>query len=301
MRTINNNHKDFLPFTNDFIFGMVMREPNVCLGFLKAVLPEEDFSEIKMKLPANPLLREDPLEEEDFDLEKVKVEIQKSLKFEGGMHGVRFDAYAETSEKCAEIEMQTVKEAFIGKRTRFYQCNMDLDHFEQGKAYSQLKRSFIIMVCTYDPFKLDEPVYIFQSFDENLGLKLDDEAYKIVLNTACTPKKVPKELSALYAYINDPSKSESSTLVKAIDERVKKFNGRDWRWRQVTLEYMMMEEYRKGLAEGKDIGFVEGEAKMAERLNKLNLLLKEAGRMDDLFRSLEEPVYQEQLLEEFGL
>ena len=218
MRTINNNHKDFLPFTNDFIFGMVMREPNVCLGFLKAVLPEEDFSEIKMKLPANPLLREDPLEEEDFDLEKVKVEIQKSLKFEGGMHGVRFDAYAETSEKCAEIEMQTVKEAFIGKRTRFYQCNMDLDHFEQGKAYSQLKRSFIIMVCTYDPFKLDEPVYIFQSFDENLGLKLDDEAYKIVLNTACTPKKVPKELSALYAYINDPSKSESSTLVKAIDE-----------------------------------------------------------------------------------
>lgn len=131
------------------------------------------------------------------------------------------------------------------------------------------------------------------SFDENLGLKLDDEAYKIVLNTACTPKKVPKELRALYEYINDPSKSESSTLVKAIDERVKKFNGRDWRWRQVTLEYMMMEEYRKGLA--------EGEAKMAERLNKLNLLLKEAGRMDDLFRSLEEPVYQQQLLEEFGL
>ena len=293
MSTIANNHKDFLPFTNDFIFGMVMRDPNVCLGFLKAVLPEEDFSEIKMKLPANPLLREDPLEEEDFDLEKVKVEIQKSLKFEGGMHGVRFDAYAETPEKCAEIEMQTVKEAFIGKRTRFYQCNMDLDHFEQGKAYSQLKRSFIIMVCTYDPFELDEPVYIFQSFDENLGLKLDDEAYKIVLNTACTPKKVPKELSALYAYINDPSKSESSTLVKAIDERVKKFNGRDWRWRQVTLEYMMMEEYRKGLA--------EGEAKMAERLNKLNGLLLEADRICDLKRAAGDSVYQQQLLEEFGL
>ena len=131
------------------------------------------------------------------------------------------------------------------------------------------------------------------SFDENLGLKLDDEAYKIVLNTACTPKKVPKELSALYAYINDPSKSESSTLVKAIDERVKKFNGRDWRWRQVTLEYMMMEEYRKGLA--------EGEAKMAERLNKLNGLLLEADRICDLKRAAGDSVYQQQLLEEFGL
>ena len=124
--------KKFLPFTNDFIFGMVMRDPKVCMAFLKTVLPEEDFSEIKMKLPSNPLLREEPLNEEDFDLEKLLVEIQKSMRFDGGMHGVRFDAYAETPEKCAEVEMQTGVEKFLGKRTRFYQCNMDLDHFEKG-------------------------------------------------------------------------------------------------------------------------------------------------------------------------
>jgi len=247
---------DFLPFTDDFIFGMVMREPNICMEFLKTVLPGEDFSEIRLKLPANPLLREEPLGD-DFDMEKVKVEIQKSLKFEGGMHGVRFDAYAETPEKAAEIEMQTVKEAFIGKRTRFYQCNIDLDHFEQGMPYSQLKRSFIIMVCTYDPFGLDEPVYYFQNFDVNLGLNLNDEAYKIVLNTACTPEKVPEGLRALYEYVRDPSKGDGSELVKSIDARVKKFNGRDWRWRQMTLEYMMMEEYRRGLAEGLEQGTLE--------------------------------------------
>ena len=293
MSTTSKSGGDFLPFTNDYIFGMVMREPNVCMGFLKAVLPEEDFSEIKMKLPANPLLREEPLEMGDFDLEKVKVEIQKSLKFEGGMYGVRFDAYAETPEKCAEVEMQTIKEPFIGKRARFYQCNMDLDHFEQGKSYGDLKRSFIIMVCTYDPFGMDRPVYIFQPIDENLGLKLDDETYKIVLNTACTPEKVPENLRALYAYINDPSKSEGSALVKAIDERVKKFNGRDWRWRQVTLEYMMLDEYRKGKAEGK--------AEATERLNRLNDLLVESDRLEDLKRSTKDPAYQQQLLEEFGL
>ena len=293
MSTSSQSKNDFLPFTNDFIFGMVMREPTVCMGFLKAVLPHEDFSEIKMKLPANPLLREDPLEEGDFDLEKVKVEIQKSLKFEGGMHGVRFDAYAETPDKCAEIEMQTVQEKFIGKRARFYQCNMDLDHFEQGKPYSELKRSFIIMVCTYDAFGLDEPVYIFQSMDENLGLKLEDQAYKIVLNTACAPEKAPEGLRALYEYINDPSKSEGSALVKAIDERVKKFNGRDWRWRQVTLEYMMLEEYHKGKAEGK--------AEMAAQLNKLNDFLMESGRLEDLKKSFYDPAFQQQLFEEFGL
>ncbi len=287
----------FLPFTNDFIFGMVMRNPAVCMAFLKAVLPEENFSEIKMKLPANPLLREEPLEEGEFDMEKFKVEIQKSLKFEGGMHGVCFDAYAETPEKAAEIEMQTVKEAFIGKRTRFYQCNIDLDHFEQGKPYSQLKRSFIIMVCTYDPFGRDEPVYYFQTIEKKLGLNIGDEAFKIVLNTACSPEKVPENLRALYAYINDPSKCEGSELVKAIDKRVKKFNGRDWRWRQVTLEYMMMEEYRKGKEEGKLEGKLEGQ----ERINRLNLYLKEADRVDDLLISLENSEYQQQLLDEFDL
>lgn len=242
-----------------------------------------------MKLPANPLLREDFLGEEEFDVEKVRVEIQKSLKFEGGMHGVRFDAYAETPEKAAEIEMQTVKELYIGKRTRFYQCNIDLDYFERGKPYSQLKRSFIIMVCTYDPFEKDKPVYYFQTIDKKLGLNIGDEAYKIVLNTACSPEKVPEGLRALYAYINDPSRNDGSELVKAIDERVKKFNGRDWRWRQVTLEYMMWEEYRKGATEA------------TERLNKLNDLLLQAERFEDLKRSTKDSDFQQKLLEEFGL
>ena len=292
---VNMKKKDdgFLPFTNDFIFGMVMRNPKVCMEFLKVVLPEEDFSEIKMKTPANPLLQEEQLDEGDFDMEKVKVEIQKSLKFEGGMHGVRFDAYAETPEKCAEIEMQAKPEPFIGKRTRFYQCNMDLDHFEQGKQYSELKRSFIIMVSTSDPFGLDEPVYYFQTIDEKLGLNIGDDAYKIVLNTACTPEKVPEGLRALYEYINDPSRCEGSALVKAIDERVKKFNGRDWRWRQVTLEYMMLQEYHKGKAEGRE--------EERERLNKLNNLLIEADRISDLKRATKDFDYQQQLLEEFEL
>ena len=301
MSTSDINSSDFLPFTHDYIFGMVMRDAKVCLAFLQVVLPEEDFSEIKMKLPANPLLQEKPLEEGDFDLEKVKVEIQKSLKFEGGMHGVRFDAYAETPDKAAEIEMQTIKEPFIGKRARFYQCNIDLDHFEQGKTYGELKRSFIIMVCTYDPFDLDEPVYYFQTFDSNLCLPMKDEAFKIVLNTACTPEKVPEGLRPLYEYINDPSKSEGSALVKAIDERVKKFNGRDWRWRQVTLEYMMREEYQKGLAEGEQIGLAKGREETLERLNKLTDLLLDAGRTADLKRSAKDPAYQQQLFEEFGL
>ena len=36
---------DFLPFTNDFIFSLVMRDPTLCRELLALALPEEDFGE----------------------------------------------------------------------------------------------------------------------------------------------------------------------------------------------------------------------------------------------------------------
>ena len=52
-----------LPFTHDFIFGMVMRDPEVCREFLRTVLPKENFREVKMRMPENPLLSEEWAEE----------------------------------------------------------------------------------------------------------------------------------------------------------------------------------------------------------------------------------------------
>ncbi|MBQ8563684.1 MAG: hypothetical protein IJ443_07325 [Firmicutes bacterium] len=56
-----------------------------------------------------------------------------------------------------------------------------------------------------------------------------------------------------------------------------------------------------GLAEGRAEGLAEGLAEGQGRINRLNQLLKEAGRIDDLLRALDESDFQEQLLEEFGL
>ena len=65
------------------------------------MLPKENFREVKMRMPENPLLSEEWAEEKDFDAEKMAVEIQKSLKFEHGRRGVRFDASAPSMWKTA--------------------------------------------------------------------------------------------------------------------------------------------------------------------------------------------------------
>ena len=56
-----------------------------------------------------------------------------------------------------------------------------------------------------------------------------------------------------------------------------------------------------GFEQGRKIGLEKGREEERERLNKLGVLLEEAGRVDDLLRSLRDPAYQQQLLEEFGL
>ena len=160
------------------------------------------------------------------------------MKFVRDMHGVRLDVYIKSDDAWAEIEMQTGSSGLaLGKRSRYYQSNMDLDCLETGQGYETLKKSYVIFLCTFDYFEKDEAVYYFQSWDYEKGLKLDDASYKIVLNTKCSQDKIPEKLKPLFAYINEAKNSGGSELVDKIDARVQKFSKDEWRRKQMTFEY----------------------------------------------------------------
>ena len=272
---------DFRPFTDDFIFSLVMRDPTLCRELLALALPEEDFGEIKIMKSQNPLIDEPAVgadTETDHaaassgnphtDTHALTVETQKSLKFVKDMHGVRFDAYIKSENVWAEVEMQTVSNLPLGKRARYYQSNMDLDCLEASTDYTALKKCYVIFLCTFDYFKKDAPVYFFQSWDIEKNLPLDDFSYKIVLNAACSPDKVPEKLKPLYAYLNDPRQSQVSPLTRMIDARVKKFNTDEWRRKYMTFEYMLKERERKGIEQGRSEGLAEGAAQEKREIAK---------------------------------
>ena len=129
-----------------------------------------------------------------------------------------------------------------------------------------------IFVCTFDRFKKDEPVYFFRSWDVEKGLPLDDLSYTIVLNTKCSPEKVPETLKPFYEYLNDPKKNQASELTRMIDERVRKFNSDGWRKKYMTFEYMLNERERKGLelgrSEGEAIGAAQEKREIAKSMIK---------------------------------
>ena len=237
--------------------------------------------------PENPLFADDDAEQETQQ-ESVRVETEKTLKYGREYHGVRFDAQLRSTKRWASVEMQTYRD-HLGKRSRDYHANMDLEALDAGDDYRKLPRSFVIFICTYDYLKAGKPLYRFQTYDVKNRLPLDDESYTIILNTACEPEKVPEELRAFFAYINDPSKRDGSWLTQAIDERVRKYNTTKWRKRQMTLEEMMNQRF--------DAGKEEGE----EKLNRLYTLLIGQDRIEDLKKAAEDKEYRRKLYCEFGL
>ena len=230
------------------IFMNVMRSPKICRALLELILPNEEIGAIRLKKSDNPLI--DNSEIDEGADENLSVETQKTLKLEADAHGVRFDAFVASSKLWADIEMQTDNDSKIDKRARYYHANMDLDFLEQGQSYENLKPSYVIFICTFDRFKRDEPVYFFRSWDVEKGLLLDDLSYTIVLNTKCSPEKVPEALKPFYEYLNDPKKNEASELTRMIDERVRKFNSDEWRKKYMTFEYILNEQKRESFAEG---------------------------------------------------
>ena len=249
---------NFLPFTNDNIFMNVMRSPKICRALLELILPNEEIGAIRIRKSDNPLLDNSEIDEKAD--ESMSIKTQKTLKLGADVHGVRFDAFVESSKLWADIEMQTSDGSELDKRARYYHANIDLDFLEQGQPYENLKPSYVIFICTFDHFNMDEPVYFFRSWDVEKSLPLKDLSYTIMLNTTCSPEKVPEALTPFYEYLNDPKKNQASELTRMIDERVRKFNSSEWRQKYMTFEYILNEQKRESEAIGFEKGRSEGAA-----------------------------------------
>ena len=84
----------------------------------------------------------------------------------------------------------------------------------------------MVFICTFDYLGLGEPLYVVESYVRKNDLHFNDGTSKILLNTKCSPDKVPEKLRSFYEYINDPSKIDSK-LIEGIDERVEEYNTKE--------------------------------------------------------------------------
>ena len=166
---------------------------------------------------------------------------------------------------------------------------MNLDGLEAGKPYGELKRSYVIFICTFDYMKAGKAVYFFQTYDVKNELYFDDETYTIILNTRCAPENVPDRLKPLFAYINNADTALQDPFIRSLDQQVQKYSTPEWRAKQMTLEHLLELREKRGLEQGK------------EQLSLLIQKLLEEDRLDDIKKVTTDAAYRELLFIEYNL
>ncbi len=239
-----------LTLRDNFMFGIIMRKEKFCKQFLEMIL--------------------------DKKIQKIKyVNSEENVDTETDARSIRLDVYIDDGEGTVyDIEMQNVTQPSLGKRFRYYQSVIDTDTMNKGADFDELTNSYIIFICTFDPFKHGLPVYSFvSSAIEDHNLIMDDGSNRIVLNTTAFDKCKDTSIQNFLRYIETGEKKDKYT--EDLDNAIKiaKENN-EGRARYMTMEMALREERRiarsEGLEEGRAEGRAEGKAEgKAETLYRL--------------------------------
>ena len=125
--------------------------------------------------------------------------------------------------------MQTSTSPDLPKRSRYYQGMIDFELIEKGCRYRELNRSFIIFICTFDPFDDGRCIYTFENrCRQDPALVLNDETQKIFLNSKGDMSEVPEDLRAFLEYLNGKA-SEHPFIIRLDDEVHKARRNENWR------------------------------------------------------------------------
>ena len=202
-----------LTITDDFMFCKVMSDPDIC----------KELLEILLHIKIDRLVFQEP---------------QKSFRLTSESKGIRLDVYVKDSNRVFDIELQTTNERNLELRTRYYQGVMDISELEKGDFFSNMKESYIIFICMFDPFGADIPIYtVKQTFAENDKLIFNDKTHKIFYNVKAF-EKIANDVETK-AFLEYLCKHQSTTkFTQSLETAVyRNKNNQNWRKDYMTLAY----------------------------------------------------------------
>ncbi len=220
-----------------FLFSAALQDPETCRLVLELILDEP--------------------------VEKVNVRTEHALLYSSDFRSVRLDVYADARVEGGlqmgyDLEMQNDGKHLLPKRARFYQAEIDAGALRPGEDTELLRPSYIIFICTFDPFDRNAYRYTFEERCLEWGFPLRDGTRKIFLNTKGTTGDVPQALIEFLQYVEHSSDACVSGLQ---DKRVHKLHGqistlkksREWRGQYMLLEELLRKNEAKCEADMLDL------------------------------------------------
>ena len=251
-----------MTITNNFLFQEVLRNKDLCKQLLESIL------HIQIKDVRYP-------------------QTEKSMTAQLRSKGIRLDVYVTDKENNVyDVEMQSAgnrsvlyrdmdEETVIKElplRVRYYQSIISTNMLRKGRLYGELRKSYVIFVCSFDPFGKGLPVYHFTyRCSEDISLQMNDKTECIFLNSKSVKKAEDKELAAFLAYVN--GKAAATAFTKKLDKEATRIKNREeWRLKIMTLdmeiEMMKRRTAEKAKQEGKQEGKLEERKAVAMEMIK---------------------------------
>ena len=135
---------------------------------------------------------------------------------------------------------------------------IDVDNLLKGEEYSNLKESFIIFICQFDPFNENLPCYTFKNIcKENTNIELQDKTSKIIFNSTAYENENDVDIKNFLKYIKTQEATDDFTIkLNSFVEKAKQ--NQELRSYYLSMNIHDSDIRRVALAEGKQIGLQEG-------------------------------------------
>ena len=214
----------------------------------------------------------------------VCVNAQQILNYNANVKSVRFDVYIKDQAGVIyDVEMQASPKnrRWLPKRSRYYGSVIDAETVKSGTSYKDIKNTYIIFICTYDPFDEGLARYTGKTMCvEDPGVTMEDGITHIYLNARAVRKNVSEELAVLLDYIAG-KEEKSSELTDALQREVNRYNkDEDWRHWSMTFE----EELNEAREEGREEGRKEGQ-EMLENIFFAFSMFRDGKSDEEIFRA----------------
>ena len=232
-KTKSTKSYEELKFSDDFMFGKIMEDKELCREVLECLLQQ----------PVGEL---------------TEVQTQREFKYTSDGKPIRLDVYNEDSDgRIFDAEMEnlnhkTIEQHQLPKRSRFYQGAIDIDFMDKNYSYKILPESRVIFICTFDPFKLGLSRYTFRErCDENPEICLNDGTEKVFYNCKYEGEDIPDGIRNLYEFIGTGNASDE--LTEKLNSAVAKAHKNEiWRT-QYMKEWVVIQDARdEGREEGRE-------------------------------------------------
>ncbi len=253
-----------LAIEDDFLFQKVMENKEICQTFLEKTLKRE-IAGIHY------------------------YQNERTVNLSPKNKGVRFDVLVETVDgTMIDVEMQTSdKSKWLPKRTRYYQAMIDLNAFAKGMTYKKLPESYIIFICTFDPFGMSRKIYTFKNQCSEEKFELNDGSTKIFYNTMGTIGDVDEDIDNFLNYVE--TKNVKGNFARKVAEEVERLKAHD----ALKLEYMSY--FAKMTDERDDAREEEKINSIRSVMKNLNIPLEKAMDIIDIPKA-EQSSYKEKIL-----